>query len=140
MEISERHGASFIQKNELIPGKHRILCATLWTDFEVYRDRAANMRTASRVMSDYHYIKVARNNFHRLTPSQTAAVHAEHRSWLWERLSEPFDGEATVISHHAPYRSALSAEPAYGPCYASDLEEIIMTFNPRRWLFGPVAV
>jgi DNA repair exonuclease SbcCD nuclease subunit len=136
VEIAEKHGASFVQKSELISGKHRILCATLWTDFEVYGDRTENMRTASRVMSDYHYIKVARNNFRRLTPAQTAAIHAEHRNWLLERLAEPFDGETTVISHHAPHRRALSAEPSYGPCYASDLEEIIMTFKPRRWLFG----
>lgn len=136
MEIAEKHGAFFLQKSELISGRHRILCATLWTDFEVYGDRAANMQTASRVMSDYLYIKIARNNFRRLTPAQTAVIHAEHRSWLLERLSEPFDGETIVISHHAPHRRALSAEPSYGPCYASDLEEIIMTFKPRRWLFG----
>lgn len=135
-EVADKHGASFLQKSELISGRCRILCATLWTDFEVYGDRAANMQTASRVMSDYHYIKVARNNFRRLTPAQTAAIHAEHRGWLLERLAEPFDGETTVISHHAPHRNALSAEPAYGPCYASDLEKIIMTFKPRRWLFG----
>lgn len=135
-EIAEKHGASFLQKSELISGRRRIMCVTLWTDFEVYGDRAANMQTASQVMSDYRYIKVARNNFRRLTPAQTAATHAEHRSWLLERLSEPFDGETIVISHHAPHRRALSAEPAFGPCYASDLEEIIMTFRPLRWLFG----
>lgn len=134
--IAEENGAAFIQKAELFVGNHRFLCATLWTDFEIYGDRVSNMRTASNVMRDYHYIKVARNNYRRLTPSQTAEIHRDHRAWLEARLAKPFDGETTVITHHAPHRNALSAEPSYGPCYASDLEDMILKFQPTRWLYG----
>ncbi|MEP3846154.1 MAG: hypothetical protein ABJM43_12525 [Paracoccaceae bacterium] len=34
-------------------------------------------QTAARVMHDYHYIRVARNNYRRLTPVQTAAIHLD---------------------------------------------------------------
>ncbi|MEP3846061.1 MAG: metallophosphoesterase [Paracoccaceae bacterium] len=135
-EVAKVHNAVFVQKSELIFEHHRFLFATLWTDFEIYGDRAANMQTAGRVMHDYHYIRVARNNYRRLTPVQTAAILLEHRAWLAARLAEPFNGETTVITHHAPHRNALSAEPSYGPCYASDLEDMIIEFQPTRWLFG----
>lgn len=135
-EVADSHSVSFLQKSELTFGHHRFLCATLWTDFEVYGDRAANMETASRVMRDYHYIRVARNQYRRLTPLQTAAIHLDHQAWLVSRLTEPFDGETTIITHHAPHRNALSAEPSYGPCYASNLEAMILNFQPKRWLFG----
>ena len=109
VEISENHDVAFVQKSQLILGRQRILFSTLWTDFEIYGDRTANMQTAARVMSDYHYIKVARNNFRRLSPVQTAAIHSDHCNWLATHLAEPFDGDTTVVTHHAPHRAALGS-------------------------------
>lgn len=134
--IAEANGAAFIQKSEIISGDQRFICTTLWSDFEVYGDRATNMRTAARVMNDYHHIRVAKNGFKRLTPSMTAEIHHDHRAWLEKRLAEEFDGDTTVITHHAPHRNALRAETSYGPCYTSDLEDMILKYQPKRWLFG----
>lgn len=135
-EVSAAHGARFIQKSELVFGTHRFLCATLWTDFEIYGDRLANMQDGAGVMNDYKYIKVAKNGYRKATPSLTAEIHRNHRAWLEARLADEFDGDTTVITHHAPHRKALSAEPSYGPCYASDLEDMILKYQPKRWLFG----
>ena len=66
----------------------------------------------------------------------TAEIHRDHRTWLEARLADRFNGDTTVITHHAPHRNALKAETSYGPCYASDLEDIILKYQPRRWLFG----
>lgn len=134
--IAAGHGATYVQKSELISENQRFLCATLWSDFEVYGDRAANMNTAARVMNDYHHIRVAKNGFKRLTPAMTAEIHRDHRAWLEARLAERFNGDTTVITHHAPHRNALKAETSYGPCYASDLEDMILKYQPKRWLFG----
>ena len=134
--IAARHGAAFIQKTELISGNQRFLCATLWTDFEVYGDRIANMENGARVMNDYQRIKVAKSGHRRLSPAMTAEIHQDHRAWLEARLADGFDGDTTVITHHAPHRKALSAEPSYGPCYASNLEAMILKYQPKRWLFG----
>ncbi|MGH1446994.1 MAG: metallophosphoesterase [Cognatishimia sp.] len=135
-EVAKVHNSVLVQKSELMFGRHRFLFATLWTDFEIYGDRAANMQTAASVMYDYHYIGVARNDYRRLTPVQTAEIHLDHREWLAARFAEPFNGETTVITHHAPHRNALSTERSYGPCYASNLEDMIMEFQPTRWLYG----
>jgi Icc-related predicted phosphoesterase len=60
----------------------------------------------------------------------------DHRQWLEKRLSEEFEGETTVITHHAPHLKALKGTPAIGPCYASDLEALILKYQPERWLHG----
>ncbi len=87
-------------------------------------------------MNDYHYIRVAKTGYKNLTPMQTAQIHMDHRRWLEERLSEKFEGETTVITHHAPHLNALKGAPLIGPCYASDLEALILKHQPERWLCG----
>jgi predicted MPP superfamily phosphohydrolase len=135
-DVASDHGAAFIQKSELICGRQRFLCCTLWTDFAVYGDRADNIRNAASHMNDYRLIRVAKSGHKRLVPAQTAQIHLDHRDWLDERLSKIFDGETTVITHHAPHVNALKGTPSTGPCYASNLEDIILKHQPERWLFG----
>ena len=40
------------------------------------------------------------------------------------------------ITHHAPHPKALKDMFDIGPCYASDLEPLILKHRPDRWLFG----
>lgn len=135
-DVAAAHGAAFIQKSELFFGRQRILCCTLWSDFEIYGDRPANLQRAVRFMNDYHYIRVAGTGYKPLTPLRAAQIHMDHRQWLDERLSEPFDGETTVITHHAPHLKALKGMPEIGPCYASDLEALTLKHQPERWIYG----
>jgi hypothetical protein len=88
------------------------LCpATLWTDFEIYGEKLENLRRAAAHMNDYHFIRVARESYKKLTPVKTAQLHAGHRQWLEGRLSKAFDGETTIITHHAPHARALKGTP-----------------------------
>ena len=135
-DVAADHGVAFLQKSTLIVGCHRLLCCTLWSDFEAYGDRVDNMRRAGADMNDYKYIKVAKSGFRKATPPQTIQIHTDHRTWLEQKLSECFDGETTVITHHAPHVKALKEPSALGPCYASNLEEMILKHQPARWLFG----
>ena len=41
-EVAQVHDSVFVQKSELTFGHHKFLFATLWTDFEIYGDRAGN--------------------------------------------------------------------------------------------------
>ncbi|MGJ8597166.1 hypothetical protein [Sulfitobacter sp.] len=96
----------------------------------------ANLRHVSAHMTDYHLIRVAKDSYRKLTPAHTARIHVDHRAWLNDRLSERFDGETTVITHHAPHAKALKDQRAIGPCYASDLEAMILKHQPERWIYG----
>jgi predicted phosphodiesterase len=135
-DVAAVYGAAFIQKSELVFGRHRILCCTLWTDFEIYGDRTDNLRHAATYMNDYNFIRVARKGYKKLVPVETAQIHLDHRRWLEEQLSTSFDGETTVITHHAPHVMALKDTPGIGPCYASNLEAMIIKYKPERWLYG----
>ncbi len=104
----------FLQKSELIIAGHRVLFCTLWSDFEIYGDRADNMRIAHAGMHDYRHITVEKTGFKRLTPSQIVQIHVAHRGWLEDKLSDGFEGKTTVITHHAPHRKALEAETELG--------------------------
>ena len=135
-DTAQTGGATFVQKSELIFGRHRILCCSLWTDFEINGDRAANMRHASAHMNDYHLIRVAKEGYRKLAPAHTAQIHLDHRRWLEEKLVKRFDGETTVITHHAPHVKALIDQRAIGSCYVSDLEQMILKYQPERWIYG----
>lgn len=124
-DVAAANGAAFLQKSECFFGRHRFLSCTLWTDFQIYGDKPANLQRAANHMDDDHYIRVAKTGYKTLRLTQTAQIHVEHRQGLEERLSEKFDGETTVITHYAPHLKALKGTPAIGPCYASDLEILI---------------
>lgn len=135
-DVAADQGAAFIQKSDLICGPQRFLCCTLWTDFEVYGDRTYDSNLAGVHMNDYNYIRVAKTGYGKLSPTVTAQIHVDHRDWLERKLSEDFDGQTTVITHHAPHPKALKREHKMGASYASNLESMILKHQPERWLFG----
>ena len=129
-------GVEYLQKSELMIGSHRFLVCTLWSDFKIYGDRADNMRNARSGMNDYRHITVAKTGFKRLTPNQTVQIHEDHRRWLEDKLSDGFEGKTIVVTHHAPHKKALLVETELGPCYASDMEDIILRYQPTQWIYG----
>ncbi|MDW3224911.1 MAG: hypothetical protein R8G34_18840 [Paracoccaceae bacterium] len=57
-------------------------------------------------------------------------------SWK-QALSEPFDGETFVATHHSPHPSVLDGFlNDLAAAYASDLSALILKHRPERWLFG----
>lgn len=135
-EIAAAHGVGYAQTAEIVLGQHRFLCATLWTDFALYGDRVGAMYDAERVMNDYRKIRIASEGYRRLYPAYTARLHAEHRAWLERQLAKPFEGQTTVVTHHAPHPSCVSSDATWAPAYASDLTDMIKRYRPTRWVYG----
>lgn len=136
-QIARAAGANFAQRREIIFGDKRYLCCTLWTDFLTgpgtleSRDMEARER-----MNDYRYIRVASAGYRKARPADTIARHREHLSWLRSKLAEGFTGKTTVVTHHAPIVDALPAGRTLSWCYASDLTDLILEYQPAEWLFG----
>lgn len=136
-EICLEAGPHFAQKSEYIYGDLRILGCTLWTDFALHGDPANAMRVAQRDMNDYRYIRLGSAGHRRIRPSDTAFIHADHRSWLEGRLAAPFAGRTIVVTHHCPHPDLLGAERGdIDPAYASNLVPLIERFQPEAWLSG----
>lgn len=130
----EQAGVGYAQRKVIHLGNHRFLCCTLWTDMTLGGDQASNMAKAERVMNDYRLIRVSSDGFRRLQPRDTVDLHRIDLAWLEAELAAPFDGETTVVSHHAP----IPPEPAQDmdAAYGSDLTAVIEKFQPNAWLFG----
>lgn len=130
-------GVAFAQKTAVVIGDTRFLCCTLWTDFALRGDPARAMMAAQHGMNDYRYIRHGAAGFRRIRPTDTVAVHADHRGWLAERLSEPFSGRTVVVTHHCPHPELVGQQHGdLAPVYGSDLLSMIDRFQPDIWLFG----
>jgi Icc-related predicted phosphoesterase len=135
--IATGEGANFAQKAEVVIGNTRLLCCTLWTDFALNGDVAASQTIAKSRMNDYRYIRNAAAGYRRVRPYETAAIHADHRGWLEERLSQSHLGPTVVVTHHCPHPGLISETPSeLDPIYGSDLTDLIQRHQPEAWLFG----
>jgi len=136
-EIATREGANFVQKAEILIGKTRFLCCTLWTDFALHGDVAASQAIAKSRMNDYKYIRNAGAGYRRVRPYETALIHAQHRGWLEERLLQSHLGATVVVTHHCPHPQLMSATPGeLDPIYGSNLTDLIQRHQPEAWMFG----
>ena len=101
---------------EVILGGVRFLGCTLWTDFALRidtpegagSDQERSAREAGLVIADFRTIRVSENdeagnsNGQRIsaqrpfTPQDSMDLHHAHRTWLWAKLQEPFDGPTVV--------------------------------------------
>ncbi|WP_167767192.1 metallophosphoesterase [Jannaschia formosa] len=134
--IAAAHGVGYVQRSEIVRDGHRFLCCTLWSDFALNGERFGAMYDAGRVMNDYRRVRVGAEGYRKLYPEYTARLHSEHRAWLAQRLADPFGGETTVVTHHAPHPSCVSPGDPLGPAYASDLTHLIEEHRPACWIYG----
>lgn len=138
-EFAKDAGAEFVQHRDIRHGDTRYLCATLWTDFRHGPDPMdLKEYRALRVMNDYRAIRVAAGGFRKCLPRDTRQAHSRQRSWLDERLAEPFEGLTVVVTHHAPSIASLPPESGHNVsfCYASDLDDLIHDRQPAEWIHG----
>jgi len=118
----------------------RFICATLWTDFQLYGTPTASMAVAQERLEDFQVIKCERGyKLRTLLPSDTARLHDVSIAFLRKELSRPFDGTTVVVTHHAP--SPRSVAPQFrndplNPAFASNLEPLIETYGPSLWIHG----
>ncbi|MEO6354856.1 MAG: metallophosphoesterase family protein [Burkholderiaceae bacterium] len=129
----------FLDCGEHIIGQVRFLGATLWTDFKLFgdADRQAAMRAAEAGMTDYKRIRLAKKGYRKLRASDTAQFHASHKSWLKQRLAEPFEGKTVVITHMAPSYNSVPDEfslDRISAAYASNLEDFAQQAD--LWIHG----
>ena len=126
---------------ELIIDGIRFLGTTLWTDFQLYGPDAGGraMDVAANQMNDYRRIRLACDDYRRLSPVDTVRWHGMERDWLLARLDEPFEGKTVVVTHMAP--SERSIEEKYkgdelSPAFASNLDSLVERAD--LWIHGHV--
>jgi Icc-related predicted phosphoesterase len=116
--------------------------ATLWTDFALFPQYGEEfcMTVAREYMGDYRKITFKQRDIYRkLTPVDTFLMHNFSRAWLEKSLAESTTKTNVVVSHMAPSRQSIIDEYAAevtSAAYASNLENLIATYQPALWVHG----
>ncbi len=129
----------FLNCTEFILGNVRFLGTTLWTDFKLFgeAERMNAMRETEEVIADYRRIRLASQGYRKLRATDTAQFHARHRSWLQEKLDEPFDGKTVVVTHMAPSMQSVAeryASDIVSAAFASRLDNLVEKADV--WIHG----
>jgi len=134
-------GITLLTNRSVVIQGVRFIGATLWTDFEFYgaSRKASSERAAQFGISDFSCIFDGRGR--TITPAMTARWHAKSRRMLEAELARPFEGKTAVITHHGPHRGSVHARwtgHPVNPAFVSDLEELILQYQPALWAHGHV--
>ena len=114
----------------------RIIGATLWTDFRLFRNFQKHSNFAESNMPDY--VMIRGSNEDLLTPYETALRHSESRAYIRDGLQRPFAGKTIVVTHHLP--SIRSIPQRYKtdpltPAFASDCSDLL-ALDADLWVHG----
>lgn len=154
-EVARECGVIFLEQDEWIDHQAgiRFLGATLWTDFRLFGDgieRTFAMKLARRSMPDFEVIRVGSLKVDPLnpdvrdlsggilTPADSVKLHSWARSWLTDKLAEPFDGKTVVVTHHLPSRASVAArfaDQAISAAFASDMDSLVGKVD-GLWIHG----
>jgi Icc-related predicted phosphoesterase len=120
---------------------------TLWTDFKLGgRDPEVAMFHAERglagqSMNDYKRIKYTKTPYRKFKPIHAYRKHMETREFIASELRANAGRRTVVVTHHAPSIRSLPLKyrgDPLSPCYASDLEDLIMETQPEMWVHGHI--
>lgn len=105
----------------------RVALCTLWAPCgDWYQNKALQ-----RGMNDFHLIKMVGK---RLTPTNMALLHKEHREWLLGL--EDID---VVVTHYAPLPECVHRKYAgnfLNPAFHGECHDIIEKLRPKVWIHG----
>ncbi len=120
-----------LEKESVVIQKTRFLGTTLWSDI-----RPSEYIHIMRQVNDYRFID---NGLRTLRPEDTIEEHYANRRWLKERLAETRKSKAVVVTHHLPSYNLVAAQyknSPIGSAFASNLDELILNYEPALWCFG----
>lgn len=142
-KIKEDAKCSNIQvlENEYIDlGDIRFHGTTLWTDFSLFGPARTYGVLCQEKMNDYK--RIGKDpQFSKLRSIDTYEMHQKARFWLENSLKNSTAKNNIVVTHHAPSIQSVPAAYKDDPissAYASDLEEMINTYQPQYWVHGHI--
>lgn len=113
--------------------------ATLWTDFSLFGDPLTFGMLCQAKMNDYKMIR-RDPSYSKMRSIDTFKLHQQSRKWLQESL-EASSARNIVITHHAPSIQSVPEawkEDYLSAAYASDLEDLVLNYQPEYWIHGHI--
>lgn len=121
----------------------RFICATLWTDFELYGAGEAWFckKIANEMMSDFHEITIQPSSPYTRRKSFKAddalALHLFSRKFIETELNKPFAGKSVVVTHHLPSMRSVPERfknDKLSAAFASNLDDLAAKAD--LWIHG----
>lgn len=113
--------------------------ATLWTDFSLFGNPVTYGMLCQGKMNDYKMIR-RDPSYAKMRSIDTFKLHQQSRKWLEESL-QMSTSRNVVITHHAPSIQSIPEthkEDYLSAAYASDLEELVLKYQPEYWIHGHI--
>jgi len=136
-DVVEPGCVTFLENSSVIYHGARFIGATLWTDMNLFGDDDWVRLIVARQIPDYEFIYLDKNK--NLSIEHVMARHALSRSFLRDRLTEPFDGPTMTVTHHAPSLHSIPERyrgDKMSAAFASSLDEMIAALGPTLWVHG----
>ena len=137
-DLAENTNVHILEKNVVTIGGINFLGTTLWTDFEILGDPRIAGYECQQVMTDYKKIRKL-PGYSKIRSLDTAIYHKHSKTWLQKEF-ERHQGEINVVvTHHGP---SIQSAPEYYrenitvSAYVSDLDELILKYQPTTWVHG----
>jgi Icc-related predicted phosphoesterase len=114
--------------------------ATLWTDFALLGDPRLNGSICQGRMNDYKMIR-RDPSYSKLRSIDTYIIHQQSLKWLQSSLESSTTSKNIVVTHHAPSPKSIPAdhkEDVLSSAYASNLEPLILKYQPQFWIHGHI--
>lgn len=131
----------FLDNESLLFNDVLFIGATLWTDFNLFEDKQSYSKEVARTsINDFNRIRVEdAGRYRKLTPEDTITYFNRSVQFIESQLKRNDVKQKVVISHHAP--SVRSENPKYinsalSPAFISDLEQLILDYQPDLWVHG----
>ncbi|OQX75744.1 MAG: hypothetical protein B6D64_11125 [Bacteroidetes bacterium 4484_276] len=130
----------FLEKEEFVIGDVRFLGCTLWTDFNLLGNIPLSLLDAGSGMNDFKLIRNSARGYSKFHPNDSLVIHRESVYWLEKCLQETSQ-KTVVVTHHAPSIKSIPEQylgSNLNPAFASDLSELILTYQPNLWIHGHI--
>jgi predicted phosphodiesterase len=137
-ELGRELGVAFLERGSVAIDGVRFLGCSLWTDFQLRGQYAADAITAEERMTDFRRTRVS-PSFRRVHARDHAQWHAQSVAWLRSAMPPGDTTPTVVITHHAPSARSFGAVAERSPidsAYGSNLEPLIEECAPRLWVHG----
>ena len=125
-----------LDEHEIVIQGVRFLGCTLWSDYLADPNTFQNdaMNIVGECLNDHHIIRYQGKLF---TTEDALALHLQARNWLEQKLSEDFEGNTVVVTHHGPslicQHQSFEVGPISGAFY-SDLDKLVGKAD--LWIYG----
>lgn len=114
--------------------------ATLWTDFSIFGNPIEYGIICQEKMNDYKQIRKD-PSYSKIRSIDTFNMHKRSVNWLQKSLQKSNSDKNIVITHHAPSIKSVPNKYKEDPltsAYASNLEALILKFQPIYWIHGHI--